>query len=43
MTVKYTVSEGVALITLDNPPVNGMGYDTRVAMANGLNHPHARR
>jgi 3-hydroxyacyl-CoA dehydrogenase len=28
--------DGVAVITLDNPPVNGLGYDTRRGFAEGL-------
>ncbi|MBP8176953.1 MAG: enoyl-CoA hydratase/isomerase family protein, partial [Xanthomonadales bacterium] len=36
MTAQYSVRDGVAVVTLDNPPVNGMGYDTRVAMAAGF-------
>ena len=36
MTAQYSVRDGVAVVTLDNPPVNGMGYDTRVAMAAGI-------
>jgi 3-hydroxyacyl-CoA dehydrogenase len=36
MTAKYSVSGNVAVITLDNPPVNGMGLATRIAIATGL-------
>jgi len=36
MTAPYSVRDGVAVVTLDNPPVNGMGYDTRVALAAGI-------
>ena len=36
MTAQYSVRDGVAVVTLDNPPVNGMGYVTRVAMAAGF-------
>ena len=36
MTARYSVHGDVAVVTLDNPPVNGMGYDTRVAMAAGI-------
>ena len=31
MTAHYEVRGDVAVITLDNPPVNGLGYATRVA------------
>ncbi|MDP2368598.1 3-hydroxyacyl-CoA dehydrogenase NAD-binding domain-containing protein, partial [Rhodoferax sp.] len=36
MTAQYTVHGDVAVITLNNPPVNGLGYATRVAVAEGL-------
>ncbi len=36
MGVQYEVSGPVAVLTLDNPPVNGLGYDTRVALAAGI-------
>ncbi len=36
MTAHYQVHGDVAVITLDNPPVNGLGYATRVAMAQCL-------
>ena len=29
MSATYEVRGDVAVITLDNPPVNGLGYDTR--------------
>ena len=32
MTATYAVHGPVAVITIDNPPVNGMGHATRVAM-----------
>src|SRR5882757_6161778 len=32
----YQVSDGVAVITLDNPPVNGLGFATRVGVADGI-------
>ncbi|MFX1674783.1 3-hydroxyacyl-CoA dehydrogenase NAD-binding domain-containing protein [Paraburkholderia sp. A2WS-5] len=32
MTVQYQVRDGVAVITLDNPPVNGLGHGTRVGI-----------
>jgi enoyl-CoA hydratase/carnithine racemase len=36
MGASYDTRGTVAVITLDNPPVNGLGYDTRVAFAAGL-------
>ncbi|MBX3605835.1 MAG: enoyl-CoA hydratase/isomerase family protein [Piscinibacter sp.] len=36
MTATYQTRGAVAVITLDNPPVNGLGYDTRVAITAGL-------
>ena len=29
MSASYEVRDGVAVITLNNPPVNGLGYETR--------------
>ena len=36
MTAHYEVRGSVAVITLDNPPVNGLGYATRVGITDGL-------
>jgi 3-hydroxyacyl-CoA dehydrogenase len=36
MGVQYEVRGPVAVLTLDNPPVNGLGHDTRVALAGGV-------
>jgi 3-hydroxyacyl-CoA dehydrogenase len=36
MTAHYATRGTVAVITLDNPPVNGLGYATRQAIAAGL-------
>ena len=36
MGVQYEVSGPVAVLPLDNPPVNGLGYDTRVQLAQGV-------
>jgi 3-hydroxyacyl-CoA dehydrogenase len=36
MTAHYQVQGDIALITLDNPPVNGLGYATRVGIADGM-------
>ncbi len=37
MGAKYETRGNVAVITLENPPVNGLGYDTRMGIANGVN------
>ncbi|QPF74992.1 3-hydroxyacyl-CoA dehydrogenase [Roseateles sp. DAIF2] len=36
MTASYEVRGNVAVITLNNPPVNGLGFDTRKAAAEGI-------
>ncbi|MHB8947640.1 MAG: 3-hydroxyacyl-CoA dehydrogenase NAD-binding domain-containing protein [Rhodoferax sp.] len=36
MTADYQVHGDIAVITLNNPPVNGLGYATRVALTDGL-------
>ena len=36
MTAEYAVQDNVAVITLNNPPVNGMGLVTRRAITDGL-------
>src|SRR5438552_2378705 len=36
MTAEYQLLEAVAVITLNNPPVNGMGLATRTAMVDGI-------
>ncbi len=36
MTADYKVHGDVAVITLNNPPVNGLGYATRKGIADGL-------
>jgi len=36
MSASYEVRDGVAVITLNNPPVNGLGYATRVGIADGI-------
>ncbi|MFN3957795.1 MAG: 3-hydroxyacyl-CoA dehydrogenase NAD-binding domain-containing protein [Tepidimonas ignava] len=40
MTAHYEVRGDVAVITLDNPPVNGLGLSTRQAIAQGLDRAH---
>ena len=41
MSASYEVRDGVAVIALNNPPVNGLSYDTRRAIADGLNKAQA--
>jgi len=41
MTASYEVRGAVAVITLNNPPVNGLGYETRRAVADGLERAQA--
>jgi len=36
MSASYEVRGAIAVITLNNPPVNGLGYETRKAVAEGL-------
>lgn len=36
MTAEYKVHGDVAVITLSNPPVNGLGFATRLGIADGL-------
>ena len=36
MSAPYEVRGSAAVITLDNPPVNGLGHDTRAAVVAGL-------
>ena len=41
MTAEYKVHGAVAVITLNNPPVNGLGLSTRRAVIEGLNKANA--
>ncbi len=41
MTASYEVRGNVAVITLNNPPVNGLGYDTRRGIADGVDKANA--
>lgn len=41
MTAEYKVHGSVAVITLDNPPVNGLGYETRKGITDGLERANA--
>ncbi|MEO8408665.1 MAG: enoyl-CoA hydratase-related protein, partial [Oxalobacteraceae bacterium] len=36
MTAEYQVHSAVAVITLNNPPVNGLGLSTRSALVDGI-------
>ncbi|KVE31083.1 3-hydroxyacyl-CoA dehydrogenase NAD-binding domain-containing protein [Burkholderia sp. TSV86] len=36
MAVDYTIRDGVAVITLNHPPVNGLGLATRLGVVEGL-------
>ncbi|WP_035971127.1 enoyl-CoA hydratase/isomerase family protein, partial [Caballeronia grimmiae] len=36
MPVQYTIRDNVAVITLDNPPVNGLGHSTRLGIVEGV-------
>src|SRR5678816_2532205 len=36
MSANFEVRGDVAVISLDNPPVNGLGYETRLGIVNGL-------
>ena len=41
MTAQYALHRNVAVITLNNPPVNGLGYATRRAIVKGLERAFA--
>ncbi len=41
MSASYELRGPVAVITLNNPPVNGLGYETRRAVADGLEKAQA--
>ncbi len=41
MTADYKVHGDVAVISMNNPPVNGLGYSTRQAIADGLGKANA--
>ena len=36
MSANYQVTDGIAVITMNNPPVNGLGFETRCAIADGF-------
>ena len=41
MSASYEVRDGIAVIALNNPPVNGLSYETRRAIADGLDKAQA--
>ncbi len=41
MTAEYTVQGDIAIISLNNPPVNGLGYETRIGITNALEKAYA--
>jgi len=41
MTAEYKVHGDVAVITMNNPPVNGLGHATRLGLASGLEQANA--
>jgi 3-hydroxyacyl-CoA dehydrogenase len=41
MTASYEVRGAIAVVTLNNPPVNGLGYDTRRGIAEGVDRANA--
>jgi len=41
MTASYEARGAIAVVTLNNPPVNGLGYDTRKAIAEGIDRANA--
>jgi 3-hydroxyacyl-CoA dehydrogenase len=41
MSADYLVTSGVAVITLNNPPVNGMNLETRTAAVEAIRRAHA--
>ena len=36
MSATYEAVDGIAVVALNNPPVNGLGYSTRVGIADGI-------
>ena len=41
MSTSYQVTDGVAVITLENPPVNGLGQSTRAGIKAGIEQAQA--
>lgn len=41
MSTQYQVTDGIAVITLDNPPVNGLGQSTRAGILSSIKQANA--
>ena len=41
MSATYQVIDGIAVVTMNNPPVNGLGYETRRGIADGFEKANA--
>src|ERR1700682_5511736 len=41
MAVDYTTRNGIAVITCNNPPVNGLGFSTRLGIVEGVERAQA--
>ena len=41
MSATYQVIDGIAVVTMNNPPVNGLGFDTRRGIADGFDQANA--
>jgi 3-hydroxyacyl-CoA dehydrogenase len=41
ISAHYRIDDGIAVITLDHPPVNGLSYETRVELAAGIDRASA--
>jgi len=41
MSANYEIRGDVAVITMDNPPVNGLGYETRLGITQGVERAQA--
>jgi 3-hydroxyacyl-CoA dehydrogenase len=41
MSAQYKVTDGVAIVSLDNPPVNGLGHATRLGIMDGITRANA--
>ena len=41
LPVRYAVQDGVVVLTLDNPPVNGLGYAVRNGLVQGVDRANA--
>ena len=41
MSTSYQIADGVAVITLENPPVNGLGQSSRAGVVEGIQKANA--